>query len=160
MQTQSEVPGFQEPAETLRSFGLKVTPQRTAVFEAISGLTTHPSAEEVYRRVSERYPNISFDTVNRTLLTFADISLVEIIDTPEGIRRFDTQTRPHHHLYCTGCGQIIDFDSAEYDRLTIPEEMKRKYLASRLRVSLRGICPECRKNRRTKPGGRQPSENK
>jgi hypothetical protein len=38
-------------------------------FQELENLITHPAAEAVYQIVEKEYPNISFDTVNRTLLT-------------------------------------------------------------------------------------------
>ncbi|MFW5769552.1 MAG: Fur family transcriptional regulator [Spirochaetota bacterium] len=130
-------------ADILRERDLKVTPQRIAVFAALHGLTTHPSADEVYHTVVEEYPNISFDTVNRTLRTFAEIGLLEIIETPEGVRRYDTQLQPHHHIHCIHCGRIIDFENPDFDTLSVPDDLANRYRISKLRVSLQGMCPEC-----------------
>ncbi len=53
--------------------GLKITPQRIAIYKEVLESGNHPSAEDIYRKVKEFHPGISFDTVNRTLLTFADM---------------------------------------------------------------------------------------
>jgi len=134
---------YGELAKILRERGLKVTPQRIAVFAILRGLTSHPSADEVYHTVVDGYPNISFDTVNRTLRTFAEIGLLEIIETPEGVRRFDTQVHPHHHIHCIHCGRIIDFENPDFDDLSVPDDLTARYRISKLRVSLQGTCPEC-----------------
>ncbi|MBM3297837.1 MAG: transcriptional repressor, partial [Candidatus Aminicenantes bacterium] len=63
-----------------REKGLKVTPQRAAIYEELLRARDHPTAEAVYRRVLKRMPNISFDTVNRTLLTFAQIGITKIVE--------------------------------------------------------------------------------
>lgn len=143
MQVRDGVGVYKDLDEVLRNRGLKVTPQRTAVFAAVRELTSHPSADEVYHEVVDRYPNISFDTVNRTLLTFAEIGLIEIIETPEGVRRFDTRLHPHHHIHCILCGGIIDFENPDFDDLSVPNDLKSRYRISKLRVSLQGICTEC-----------------
>ena len=143
MQKQDEVRTGGDLAEVLRERGLKVTPQRTAVYQAVRNLTSHPSADEVYHKIVESFPNISFDTVNRTLLTFAEIGLIEIIETQEGVRRFDTQTHVHHHILCNTCGRIIDIENSAFNGLSVPEELKINYRVLKLRVSLVGTCPEC-----------------
>ena len=58
--------------ERSRQVGLKITPQRLAVYKALIQTDTHPTAEEVYQMVRQELPNISLDTVNRTLLTPAE----------------------------------------------------------------------------------------
>ena len=72
-----------------RENGLKITPQRCAIYKEIYGADNHPSAEEVYQSIHVEHPNISYDTVNRTLLTFADVGLVDIVKGQKGPRRFD-----------------------------------------------------------------------
>lgn len=107
----------------------------------------HPSAEMIYGRVHKNNPHISFDTVNRTLLKFAEIGIVDIVKGISGPRRFDPGDREHHHIYCEGCGTIIDFDHEDYDNLAIPEEIQKKYQISGKRMVLSGLCQKCiRKN--------------
>ena len=56
-----------------RKAGLKVTPQRSVVYKVLVRYEEHPSTEMVYRRARKILPNISLDTVNRTLLTLSEI---------------------------------------------------------------------------------------
>jgi len=53
--------------ELFRARGLKVTPQRQAIFRVLHGETTHPTADAVYDAVSESMPTISLRTVYQTL---------------------------------------------------------------------------------------------
>ncbi|MCJ7681298.1 MAG: transcriptional repressor [Candidatus Aminicenantes bacterium] len=103
----------------------------------------HPSAEMIYGRVHEENPHISFDTVNRTLLKFAEIGIVDILKGISGPRRFDPGDREHHHIFCEGCGAIIDFDHEEYDNISVPEEIQQKYQISGKRMVLSGLCEKC-----------------
>ena len=70
----------------------------------------------MFRTVREEYPSISFDTVNRALLTFAGIGLVDVVEVFGGPKRFDPDVDDHHHLHCMACGQIIDFDHDHYNQ--------------------------------------------
>lgn len=129
--------------EICREKGLKITPQRTAVYGAIADLKTHPSADEVFQRVREKIPHISFDTVNRTLLTFSECGIIDIIESSSGVRRFDPQTEQHHHLHCTVCGKIIDFSNSDFDNLKIPKDLRKQFNVVKTRVFLTGICRDC-----------------
>jgi transcriptional regulator len=52
-----------------KEHGLKITPQRTAIYRELLKAKDHPSANIIYREIVKKIPDISFDTVNRTLLT-------------------------------------------------------------------------------------------
>jgi Fur family peroxide stress response transcriptional regulator len=136
-------------SELCKKSGLKITPQRCAVYGLLMTASNHPTADEVYRMVRRRFPNISYDTVNRTLLTFAEIGLVDILQTKGGPRRFDPVMDNHHHFYCVDCGKIIDFTSQQYDDLKIPDQISADCTVFTQRVVLNGLCPQCRKKKRT-----------
>ena len=57
-------------SEKCKQHNLKITPQRTSIYKAIAGADNHPSADDIFQIVRSEYPNISFDTVHRTLTTF------------------------------------------------------------------------------------------
>lgn len=126
-----------------REQGLKVTPQRAAVYEAIASLDTHPSADEVYRIVKKKLSHISFDTVNRTLLTFAEHGIIEILESISGVRRFEPNLGQHHHLQCVRCGKIIDFEYQGYNDLPVPDHVQEEFTVVKKRVCLTGFCGEC-----------------
>ena len=123
--------------------GLKVTPQRVTIYRLIVDLDTHPTADAIYRIVRKEYPNISFDTVNRTLQTFADIGLVDVVEVFGGAKRFDPNVDDHHHLHCIRCGHMLDFYNRTYDELDVPKEIQEKFTVLGKRVVLKGICKAC-----------------
>jgi Fur family peroxide stress response transcriptional regulator len=137
---------------------LKVTPQRVAIYSELLHLNTHPTADEIYQIVKKQYSNISFDTVNRTLLTFAQIGVVDIVEIFGGAKRFDPDVKSHHHLHCIQCGKIFDFFSREFDELEVPNEVLKQFQVKSKRVVLRGICKDCQeknqiKNKKNKKHG-------
>jgi Fur family peroxide stress response transcriptional regulator len=124
---------------------LKVTPQRVAIYQELLNSDTHPTADAIYQIVKKEYPNISFDTVNRTLLTFAEIGIVDVVEIFGGAKRFDPNVTNHHHLHCTQCGKIIDFQNRAYDNLKVPEGVHEQFQVISKRVVLKGICRACHK---------------
>lgn len=129
-----------------RQHNLKITPQRTAIYLLLRDCRDHPSADYVYRLVKREFPNISFETVNRTLLTFAAIGLISIVESTSGVRRFDPDLKNHHHMHCIRCGAIIDFQHQGYDALEVPEPLYEEYCVLSRRVVLHVICPACIKS--------------
>jgi Fur family peroxide stress response transcriptional regulator len=130
--------------ETCRKHGLKVTPQRAGIFQEVSARKDHPSADDVYRSVRGVFPTISFDTVNRTLVTLAEIGLIDVVEGLGNRRRYEGDTTLHHHFHCTVCGRIIDFTSREFDTMKIPDDIRRRFHVYNHRVVLTGLCPTCR----------------
>jgi len=127
--------------------GLKVTPQRTTIYEELIKAKDHPSANDLYKRVRKTLPNISFDTVYRTLLSFSEIGLAHLVEGYGELRRFDPDIDNHHHLRCVKCQKIIDFSNTSYDAIKIPSEFKNEFKILNKKVVLEGICKACSKKR-------------
>jgi Fur family peroxide stress response transcriptional regulator len=144
MTNERELQSLNEFKQKCRIQGLKITPQRVAIYKELSKSRAHPSADMMYRAIREEFPNISFDTVNRTLLTFAEIGLVEVLEVQGGPRRYEPNLRPHHHFYCQKCGEIFDLFDAGFDTVRVPEDVKRRFEVRTSRIVLSGLCEKCR----------------
>jgi Fur family peroxide stress response transcriptional regulator len=127
-----------------RENGLKITPQRLAVYEEIRCSKEHPSIDRVYKKIRTKFPRISFDTVYRTLITLCDTGLVKPVEGYGYTKRFDPNMDPHHHFHCVQCRKIVDFHDSAYDRLTAPRKMAPGYKILNKKVVLEGLCPGCR----------------
>lgn len=125
--------------------GLKRTPQRTAIFQELLKAKDHPSADGIYRRVVKKIPNISFDTVNRTLLTFSKIGLIKVVEGYGQAKRYDPDLGLHHHFWCARCGRIIDFHNKDYDNIAVPAEIRGRFTVTGKKVVLEGLCGQCGK---------------
>ena len=89
---------------------LKVTPQRIVIYKELIKSKDHPNADVLFQRVKNIIPDISLDTVNRTLLTFSKIGIIGVVEGYGDPRRFDPDLEIHHHFRCINCNKIIDFD--------------------------------------------------
>ena len=120
---------------------MKLTPQRLAIMEFLDGNTSHPSAEDVYLGVKEKFPTMSFATVYNTLERLhKDGRVLELsIDTAR--KRYDPDTSPHHHLICTRCGKVADI-KRDFD-LQVPEDALSGFRVHASHVEFYGLCPEC-----------------
>lgn len=127
-----------------RETGLKVTPQRMAVYKALMETTEHPSAEVVFRKVRRTFPSISLDTVNRTLLTLSEIGAAFIVEGSGDAKRFDADLTTHQHFKCLKCRRIIDFHHEPFDRIEVPENLLGRCTVLRKTVYLEGLCTQCK----------------
>lgn len=89
--------------------GLKVTPQRMAILDAIYKLGNHPTAENIIDHIRQSHPNIASGTVYKVLETLITNKLVKKVTTDKDIMRYDGIVDSHHHLYCTECEVIKDY---------------------------------------------------
>ena len=128
-----------------RKHGLKITPQRIAIYQELLKAKDHPSADIIYRKLVKKIPNISFDTVNRTLLTFSKIGIANIVEGYGQPKRYDPYIDTHHHFRCTQCNRIIDFHSKVYDNISVPEEIQKQFTVVNKKVVLEGLCDRCNK---------------
>ena len=128
-----------------RKHGLKITPQRTIIYQELLKAKDHPTADDIYKRIVKKIPNISFDTVNRTLLTFTKIGITNVVEGYGQAKRYDPDMDIHHHFRCVHCGSIIDFHNKEYDNIAVPEEINKQFTVISKKVVLEGLCSRCRK---------------
>ena len=126
-----------------RRAGLKVTPQRIAVYKVLAGTNEHPCAESVFQQVKKLIPNISLDTVNRTLLTLNRIGVAFIVEGSGDPKRFDANLYDHQHFKCIKCKKIIDFHHRLFDNIKVPPSLAKRFKVLRKTVYLEGICRSC-----------------
>ena len=98
-------------ADVLRERGLRMTPQRQLILEAIESLEGHISAEAVHNRITEHFPQINISTVYRTLDLLEEMELVRHTHFDDGVAQYHlAETELHQHLICRGCGREQELD--------------------------------------------------
>jgi Fur family peroxide stress response transcriptional regulator len=128
-----------------RARGLRLTHQRLEIFKRLAERPSHPTAEDIYRKVRRNLRTISLDTVYRTLSTFEDHGLIRRIQAVDNVARFDTNLHPHHHLICIKCKKIEDFYWPDFDELAYPESATEWGKIDSGHVELWGYCRKCRR---------------
>ncbi len=135
-----------DPREIFREKGLRATPQRLEIYQILAGVRGHPAAEDVFERVKERFPSISFDTVYRTLSLFESHGLLKKVHHLADKTRYDTNLIHHHHFVCVRCKKIVDVWWKAIDAVPMPEGVESLGVVEDRYVELRGICKDCLKN--------------
>jgi Fur family peroxide stress response transcriptional regulator len=124
--------------------GLKVTPQRTAIYRSLVESDAHPTAEDLYRKVKRLHPTVSPNTVYYTLGVLRGAGLVREVNYWHDRSRFDGNLELHHHLICVGCRKIEDLTDRGLDRLRVPAH-RAGFEVIAHRVEFQGYCASCRK---------------
>ncbi|MCU1352298.1 MAG: transcription regulator Fur family [Acidimicrobiales bacterium] len=139
------MPGVKSPAELtdlFRAQGLKVTPQRQAIFRVLHESAVHPTAEAVHAEVTGELPMVSLRTVYQTLNDLAAMGELVQLDLGTGSARFDPTLTPHHHLVCDGCGRVTDVE-AEFPGVAVPAHVEPGFTVSTTQIVFRGRCDAC-----------------
>ena len=133
-----------------RDAGLKLTPQRLEIYAELVKASDHPSPETLHRRLIQRIPSLSLDTVYRTLATFDREGLIQKVETIQSQVRFEAIQDSHHHLICRECSEIIDFPWPSFDAARLPKKADSWGLIERKSAVVYGICRKCQKRLRVK----------
>lgn len=97
----------------LKELNLKVTPQRVVILKTLADNKSHPTAEEIYREVTRKQPNIAVGTVYNILETYVDRGIVEKISSAGDKMRYDVISDEHHHLFSKDSEKIEDYYNEE-----------------------------------------------
>jgi len=124
--------------------GLRDTKQKRAILEAVLGLDTHPTADEIHAHITTTHPDVSRTTVYRGLEAFARMGLITKACHPGSVTRYDRNIDIHHHLICLHCDAVIDITDTGLDALSIPDTSDFNFEVQDFRVQLRGVCGSCR----------------
>lgn len=140
----------EELISLFRANGLKATPQRHAVFDALYQDGSHPTAEAIWERVRRQMPSLSLRTVYQALGDLVALGELGAVWVNSGAVRFDPNVLPHAHFVCRECDRIFDVVASEAHLLsghpgmagaaTLGEDL----VVQTVEIIFRGICDACR----------------
>lgn len=120
-----------------------MTKYEKAILEIITTSYEHLTANQVYERLKERYPNVVPATVYNNLNKLWESGLIRKVSIEGMPDRYDSAQK-HDHLVCKRCGKILDIT---FEDLTAPlrSQLGEDFLFYDLKVYY--LCPECRAER-------------
>ncbi len=138
-----------EMLDDLKRAGLKLTAQREAIVRQFASDVSHPTAQELYDRLRQEFPQMSFATVYNTLDALAAAGLSGTLRLGQAAR-FDPNTEPHHHAVCESCGEIGDVPAPSLaPSPAAVKQLGRAAPGFRVRAVeriYRGLCAACADN--------------
>ncbi len=123
----------------------RLTPQRRAVLDVLRSSHDHPTAQDVFHRVSRTTPGIGFATVYRALDMLVATGQARELSLGDAAARFDANVDDHDHLVCDGCGRAVDLDPALTTRVLNQVSTDSGFEVTGYDLQFRGRCPDCRK---------------
>lgn len=103
--------------------GLRLTPQKKAVYSVLAKTEDHPSAQDIFQEVQKEFPSVSFATVYKNLLLFLSHKIIQELDFGEGFSRYDAHIEDHHHIYDSTHKTVVDIDALS---IPLPAELQGK----------------------------------
>jgi Fur family transcriptional regulator, peroxide stress response regulator len=135
---------FERLEQVCRREGMPMTVQRRVIFAALLERADHPTVDQIFAQVKERIPGVSRTTVYRTLETLANLGLIRRTNHFAASARFDGNMEQHHHLVCTLCGKVIDFQDPGLTIRNLPDARRNGFTLLDYSVYFEGYCSECK----------------
>jgi Fur family peroxide stress response transcriptional regulator len=149
-------PSFARLEAVCRRAGIPATVQRRVIFAALLDREDHPTVDQVFADVKERIPGVSRTTVYRTLETLAHLGLARRTNHFAASARFDGNMEQHHHLVCTVCDKVVDYQDPGLPAATLPDARRHGFTLRDYSVYFEGFCSDCKRPANTlKPSKRK-----
>jgi Fur family ferric uptake transcriptional regulator len=125
-------------AEQLRARGMRMTPQRQRVLDAVSRLE-HATPDQV----SEAVPEVDLTTVYRTLETLEQIGLLAHTHLGHGAPSYRLAGDDHIHVVCHHCSAVVDAPAGLVEDLAQQLHAERGFVIDRSHLTIFGTCADC-----------------
>lgn len=136
-----------------RRRGYRMTAGREAVIKVLQQTREHLSADEIFAKAREINPDIGLTTIYRTLEKLSIMGEVHKLDSGDKRGRFelaDSGKGHHHHLVCSRCNRIIDYDDFIDEEVKFLKETERKlskkydFVINDHLIQFYGVCGKCK----------------
>lgn len=129
--------------QTLHRRGLRMTPQRQLVIDAVRDLG-HATPEQICTAVQTAAPAVNITTVYRTLDLMERIGLVRHTHLGHGAPTYSEREHQHVHLVCHSCGAVVETAKDLLDDLADRIGAAHDFDLDVAHVALSGYCRACR----------------
>jgi Fe2+ or Zn2+ uptake regulation protein len=129
--------------DALHARGMRVTPQRLVIHDALERLDRHATAEQVRDTVADRLPGVSLPTVYATLELLEELGIVRRVRAGSGALLYDPRTTPHQHAVCRSCGAVEDLDVAVDASSALEAAHHAGFRAEGADTVVNGLCARC-----------------
>ena len=123
--------------------GLKSTGPRMTILEALLNIKHPETVGEIFKRLKKN--KIDLVTLYRTLASFEKNKLVKRVDLHKDAIYYELNLEHHHHIVCTSCNKMEDFENIEIEKVLKQIALKSTKFRNIKEHSLElfGLCKEC-----------------
>ena len=129
---------------------LKYSRQREELYDLLSSVKTHPTADWLYGELRKKMPNISLGTVYRNLALLIEAGKVQKITVGTSTDHFDANTSNHYHFVCNCCERVYDLDMEVMENLKQEAEKQSGHKVTGHSLLFYGTCNACKEKENRK----------
>ena len=119
------------------------TKQKECILEVIEESYDHPTMKEIIDKVKAKKPNIGQATIYRNVNKLVlEGKVIRLPSINEDVN-YDAKRKPHNHLICRKCHNIIDIYDNDYPEISKEVESKYSLKVENMTILYEGICEEC-----------------
>ena len=130
-----------------RDIQKRTTWQLTAVYEALQGDHSHPSAEEIHQRMRKISPNVSLGTIYRNLQRLTEEGKIRTVRLGERSARYDPTLEDHDHFICQRCGRVDDVWLKRDRQVNLAPLVAQGFTIIGQSLAVHGLCQQCGQKR-------------
>lgn len=143
---------YQNFTQELRQAGLRMTPQRLMVMDAVFHHAGHLTAEDIHAKVQARHPYIDLSTVYRTLQVLKEQGLVAELRVPDGPTQYEAlPDDSHHHAICVHCGMMLELKPETLEPIRQGLLAQHGFCAHLSHMAILGLCKDCAEQEQEEP---------
>ncbi len=143
---------YQDFTQELRQAGLRMTPQRLMVMDAVFHHDGHITAEDIHAKVQARYPYVDLSTVYRTLQVLKEQGLVAELRVPDGPTQYEALLDDsHHHAICVHCGTMLELKPETLEPIRRELLAQHGFCADLSHMAIFGLCKDCAEREQKEP---------
>lgn len=107
-----------DPGVLLEETRLKKTPTRLAILDIFSKSSVPLDARAIWSKLKKLSAcrDTNEVTVYRTLSVFEEEGILKKVDLRKDSVYFELKNEHHHHIVCTKCDQVEDFENKEVEK--------------------------------------------
>ncbi len=132
--------------EFIRNKGLRNTPEREQVVNAIFSDHDHFDVDELYVRLRRQNEKISKATIYRTIPLLLESGLIQEAFFEDGHMHYEhIYGHEHHcHLRCLDCGKIVEFAEESVQEVEWKVGERYDFLVTGHKLDVYGYCGKCK----------------
>lgn len=139
--------GVERTLRILQDAGYRLTGPRRAVVEEIQRTERAFTADELLQRLTVDDTGVGRATVFRTLDLLVQRGVLDRLHQPDGCHSYllcGVSDRHHHHLICSDCGAVVEFEDCSVQPLLDELSRRTNFQINGHWLEVFGQCSVCR----------------